>query len=163
MTWIVTARIFGEKPNLVGASTGAVAGLVAITPASGFVGPMPAIIIGFGAGVFCYLAIHLINKMNIDDAMAVFGVHGVGGTWGALATGLFLGIGYSALGDGTSRIMQIAYQLVGILAAWGWSLIMTTLILLILKYIPGIGLRESTQSEEVGADLTSQGQEAYLS
>ena len=59
--------------------------------------------------------------------------------------------------------MQIVYQLVGILAAWGWSLIMTTLILLILKYIPGIGLRESTQSEEVGADLTSQGQEAYLS
>ena len=163
MTWIVTARIFGEKPNLVGASTGAVAGLVAITPASGFVGPMPAIIIGFGAGVFCYLAIHLINKMNIDDAMAVFGVHGVGGTWGALATGLFLGIGYSALGDGTSRIMQIGYQLVGILAAWGWSFVITTLILLILKYIPGIGLRESTQSEEVGADLTSQGQEAYLS
>ena len=93
VTWITIARIFGEKPNLVGASSGAVAGLVAITPASGFVGPMPAIIIGFGAGVFCYLAIHLINKLNIDDAMAVFGVHGVGGTWGAIATGLFIGIG----------------------------------------------------------------------
>ena len=162
VTWITIARIFGEKPNLVGASSGAVAGLVAITPASGFVGPMPAIIIGFGAGVFCYLAIHLINKLNIDDAMAVFGVHGVGGTWGAIATGLFVGIGYAALDDGTSRILQVWYQIVGVLAAWGWSLVGTTLILFVLKYLPGIGLRESTQLEEVGADLSSQGQQAYL-
>ena len=162
VTWITIARIFGEIPNLVGASSGAVAGLVAITPASGFVGPMPAIIIGFGAGVFCYLAIHLINKLNIDDAMAVFGVHGVGGTWGAIATGLFVGIGYAALDDGTSRILQVWYQIVGVLAAWGWSLVGTTLILFVLKYLPGIGLRESTQLEEVGADLSSQGQQAYL-
>ena len=162
VTWIVTARIFGEKPNLVGASSGAVAGLVAITPASGFVGPMPAIIIGFGAGVFCYLAINLINKLNIDDAMAVFGVHGVGGTWGAIATGLFVGIGYAALDDGTSRILQVWYQIVGVLAAWGWSLVATTLILFFLKYLPGIGLREESKLEEVGADLSSQGQQAYL-
>ena len=162
VTWITIARIFGEKPNLVGASSGAVAGLVAITPASGFVGPMPAIIIGFGAGVFCYLAINLINKLNIDDAMAVFGVHGVGGTWGAIATGLFVGIGYAALDDGTSRILQVWYQIVGVLAAWGWSLVGTTLILFVLKYLPGIGLRESTELEEVGADLSSQGQQAYL-
>ena len=159
VTWITIARIFGEKPNLVGASSGAVAGLVAITPASGFVGPMPSIIIGFGAGVFCYLAIHLINKLNIDDAMAVFGVHGVGGTWGAIATGLFVGIGYAALDDGTSRILQVWYQIVGVLAAWGWSLVGTTLILFVLKYLPGIGLRESTKLEEVGADLSSQGQQ----
>ena len=94
--------------------------------------------------------------------MAVFGVHGIGGTWGAIATGLFIGIGYSALDEGTTRLLQVWYQVVGVLAAWGWSLVATTLILLILKYLPGIGLRETTELEEVGADLSSQGQQAYL-
>jgi Amt family ammonium transporter len=121
---------------------------------------MPALIIGAGAGVLCFGAIELLRKLKIDDALAVWGVHGVGGTWGALATGLFVGIGFGALADGVGRGEQILLQLVGIGATWGWSFVMTAVILVAIKYT--IGLRVSEEEEAIGLDATQHGEITYL-
>ena len=159
VSWVVMSWIFGKRPSIVGAASGAVAGLVAITPAAGFVGAMPAIIIGIGAGAICYGAIELLFKLEVDDALAVWGVHGMGGAWGALATGLFVGIGFGELAEGVSRGEQIVVQLVGIAATMAWSFIVTAIILLALKYT--IGLRVPAQQEEAGLDLSQHGEGAY--
>src|SRR5437588_6789000 len=89
LAWMVAEWLYRGKPTVLGAASGAVAGLVAITPASGFVGPLSSIVIGAGAGVFCYLAVIVKSRLGYDDSLDAFGVHGIGGTWGALATGLF--------------------------------------------------------------------------
>ena len=159
LAWVAMSWIFGRKPSVIGAASGAVAGLVAITPAAGFVGPMPALVIGLGAGAFCYLAVQLLVKMKVDDSLSVWGVHGVGGTWGALATGLFVGIGFGALAEGVSRGEQILYQLAAIGASWGWAFVMTAVILLAIKYT--IGLRVSEEAEEAGLDVSEHGESAY--
>ena len=93
LAWLTVEWGYRGKPTLLGAASGAVSGLVAITPAAGFVGPVSAIIIGLGGGVVCYLGVFLKNKMGYDDALDVLGIHGIGGTWGALATGLFASVG----------------------------------------------------------------------
>ena len=160
VTWVGMSWAFGKKPSVIGAASGAVAGLVAITPASGFVGPMPAVLIGIGAGVFCYAAIELLSKLKVDDSLAVWGVHGIGGTWGALATGLFVGVGFGALADGVSRIEQVGYQLVSIGATWGWSFVATSAILLAIKQT--IGLRVKEHEEETGLDVSLHGESAYV-
>ncbi len=157
--WVAMSWIFGKKPSVVGAASGAVAGLVAITPAAGFVGPMPSIVIGVLAGVFCYGAILLLVKLKVDDALSVWGVHGIGGTWGALATGLFVGIGFSGLADGVSRGEQILYQLIAIGATWAWSFGVTAVILVAIKFT--IGLRTSDDAEEAGLDISEHGEPAY--
>jgi Amt family ammonium transporter len=157
--WVTISWIFGNKPSVIGAASGAVAGLVAITPAAGFVGAMPAIIIGAGAGVICYSAIELLLRLKVDDALAVFGVHGMGGTWGALATGIFVGIGFGALGEGITRGEQILSQIIGIGVSWGWSFVVTAIILLVIKFT--IGLRVDEQDEEAGLDLSQHGEGAY--
>ena len=159
IAWVAMSWIFGARPSVVGAASGAVAGLVAITPAAGFVGSMPALIIGAGAGVICFGAIELLRKLKVDDALAVWGVHGVGGTWGALATGLFVGIGFGALADGVSRGEQVLLQLIGIGASWGWSFVMTAVILVAIKYT--IGLRVSEEEEALGLDATQHGEITY--
>jgi Amt family ammonium transporter len=160
IAWVAMSWIFGAKPSVVGAASGAVAGLVAITPAAGFVGAMPALIIGLGAGVICFGAIELLRKLKIDDALAVWGVHGMGGTWGALATGLFVGIGFGALADGVSRGEQVIYQLIAVGAAWGWSFVMTSIILLAIKYT--IGLRVTPADETLGLDASEHGESSYI-
>ena len=157
--WVAMSWIFGGKPSVVAAASGAVAGLVAITPAAGFVGIIPSIIIGFGSGVIGYGAIQLLLKLKIDDALAVWGVHGMGGTWGALATGIFVGIGYGALATDT-RIEQILIQLMGIGATWVWSFAVTAIILLAIKYT--IGLRVPETDEEAGLDQSQHGETAYI-
>ena len=162
LAWVAMSWILGKKPSVIGAASGAVAGLVAITPAAGFVGPMPAIIIGLGAGVFCYLAVQLLIKFKIDDSLSVWGVHGIGGTWGALATGLFVGIGFGSFAElaaESSRGMQIVNQLIGIGATWAWSFILTAAILLALKYT--MGLRVSDEEEEAGLDASEHAEPAY--
>ncbi len=161
VSWMAMSWLLDEKPSLIGAASGAVAGLVAITPAAGFVGAMPAIIIGLIAGVLCYLSIKIVSRLRVDDSLAVFGVHGIGGTWGAIATGLFVGVGFGALADGVSRVEQILYQLVSIGAAWGWSLVATSLILIVIKVT--IGLRLSVGDEEAGLDISQHGEIAYSS
>ncbi len=159
MSWLILAWLVDKKPSAIGAASGAVGGLVAITPAAGFVGPMPALIIGLGAGAFCYGTVKLLLKIKVDDALAVFGVHGVGGAWGALATGLFVGVGYAALGDGVSRGEQIVNQLVGIGASFGWSFVVTGAILLVIDKT--IGLSADGQAEGIGLDLTEHGESAF--
>ena len=157
LSWVAMSWVFRKKPSVIGAASGAVAGLVAITPAAGFVGVMPALVIGLGAGAICYGAIELLLKFKVDDALAVFGVHGMGGTWGALATGLFVGIGFGALEVGRGE--QVLYQIIGIVAVVGWSFAVTSIILLALKYT--IGLRASEDEEESGLDLSQHGEGAY--
>ena len=159
LAWVAMSWIFGHKPSIVGAVSGAVAGLAAITPASGFVGPMPAIVIGSVAGALCYGAVKLLEKFKVDDSLAVWGVHGIGSTWGVLATGIFVGIGFGALAEGVSRGEQVLYQLAGIGATWGWSFAVTAIILLALKYT--IGLRVREEDERIGLDISQHGEEAY--
>jgi Amt family ammonium transporter len=164
VAWVAMSWIFGKKPSVIGAASGAVAGLVAITPASGFVGPLPAIIIGLGAGVLCYGAIQLLVKLNVDDSLSVWGVHGVGGTWGALATGLFVGVGFLSfdeLSGASTRLEQVWFQLLAIGVTWAWTFAMTAVILLVIKYIPGVGLRVSEAEEEAGLDASQHAESAY--
>ena len=157
-SWSIISWFVTRRPSASGAAAGAVAGLVAITPAAGFVGVMPAIIIGAGAGGACFIAVELIHKFRIDDSLDVFGIHGIGGMWGALATGIFVGIGFGAdyLLSDVSRIEQILYQIIGIAAAFAWSFVVSAIILLALKYT--IGLRVSDDEEEIGVDLTQHGE-----
>ena len=155
-SWSIISWFITKRPSASGAAAGAVAGLVAITPAAGFVGVMPAIIIGAGAGGACFIAVELMHKFRIDDSLDVFGIHGIGGMWGALATGIFVGIGFGALEADVTRIEQILYQIIGIGAAFAWSFVASAIILLALKYT--IGLRVTGQEEEIGVDLTQHGE-----
>ncbi len=159
VSWVAMSWVFGKRPSIIGAASGAVAGLVAITPAAGFVGAMPAVVIGIGAGIICYGAIELLLKLRVDDALAVWGVHGMGGAWGALATGLFVGIGFSALPDGVGRGEQVLIQLIGIAATAAWSFAVTAIILLALKFT--IGLRVPANEEELGLDVSQHNEGAY--
>ena len=159
--WVGMSWIFG-KPSIIGAASGAVAGLVAITPAAGFVGAMPAILIGLVAGILCFSAPKLLGKLKVDDSLAVWGVHGVGGTWGALATGLFVGVGYLSFGDlsgAGSRMEQVGIQLVGIGVTWAWAFGVTAVILFAIKAT--IGLRVSDAEEETGLDVSQHDEPAY--
>jgi Amt family ammonium transporter len=164
LTWVALHWLrTGRTTSVVGAATGAIVGLAAITPAAGFVGPMPAILIGLVAGVLCYSAVLLKNKMKLDDSLDVWAVHGVGGTWGILAAGIFVGIGFLGISDhvleGVGRGEQILRQLGAIGAGWGWTFVTTLLILYALKYT--IGLRVSEQEEHAGLDISQHGEEAY--
>lgn len=162
LAWVVIEWINSGKPTVLGAATGAVAGLVAITPAAGFVSPMSAILIGVGAGVLCYLAIHLKSKFGYDDSLDVVGVHGVGGTWGALATGLFAS---TAVNPGGSNGLlygnpgQLKIQFIAVVATWVFTFLGTLIILLILKSI--MGLRMSEEDERMGLDIGEHGEVAY--
>jgi Amt family ammonium transporter len=152
------------KPSAIGACAGAVAGLVAITPASGFVEPMAAIAIGVGAGALCYLAVQLRTRTKLDDSLDVVAVHGVGGTWGAVATGIFAvgavsGIeGYAGAVDGNAS--QILDQLAAIGVVWVYSFVATAVILKVLDLV--MGLRVNEDEENVGLDVSQHGERAYV-
>ena len=166
LTWGIISHIQSGRMSAIGVATGAVAGLVAITPASGYVGVMGAIAIGFGAGVFCYGAVLLRTKLKFDDALEVVAVHGVGGLWGALATGIFaLAVINDAGADGliAGNAEQMLKQLAAIGATFGYSLVATAIILKVLDVIPGLGLRVSETEEDQGLDLTSHGERGYVS
>ena len=166
LTWGIISHIQSGRMSAIGVATGAVAGLVAITPASGYVGVMGAIAIGFGAGVFCYGAVLLRTKLKFDDALEVVAVHGVGGLWGALATGIFaLAVINDAGADGliAGNAEQMLKQLAAIGATLGYSLVATAIILKVLDVIPGLGLRASENDEDQGLDLTSHGERGYVS
>ena len=160
-TWVALDWIINRRPSVVGAATGAVAGLATITPGSGFVGPMPAVIIGLGAGALCYAAVWVKTKVRLDDSLDVFAIHGVGGMWGMLALGLFIGVGFMSIGELTdlTRGAQILRQLMAIGASFGWAFVSTLAILFVLKYT--MGLRVDEQQEEQGLDMSQHGEEAY--
>ncbi|MCH8974824.1 MAG: ammonium transporter [Chloroflexi bacterium] len=165
LTWGVLSLIQNKgRMSAVGVATGAVAGLVAITPASGYVGVMGALAIGFGAGVFCYVALLLMARTKLDDALAVFAVHGIGGIWGALATGIFA---VAAIG-GTKGLIegnagQMLTQLIAVVATMGYSFVATLIILKVLDVIPGLGLRTAERDEDLGLDLAAHGERAFVS
>ena len=162
VVWVGLDWIVQRRPSVVGAATGAVAGLATITPASGFVGPMPAVLIGLGAGLLCYTAIWVKTRVRLDDSLDVWAIHGVGGMWGMLAVGLFIGVGFMSLGELTdlNRGEQIVRQLIAIVSSFGWAFVMTLVILFILKYT--IGLRVDERQEEEGLDISQHGEEAYV-
>ena len=162
LSWMIAEWIQRDNPTVLGAASGAVAGLVAITPASGFVGPMSAILIGFVAGVLCYLAINLKTKLRYDDSLDVVGVHGVGGTWGALATGLFASKAINPAGnDGLffGNPSLLAIQALTVLVAWIYSFVVTLVLLKILDRT--MGLRVSEEHEINGLDLSQHGEAGY--
>jgi len=162
LSWMFAEWIAKGKPTVLGAASGAVAGLVAITPASGFVAPLPSIIIGVGAGVFCYMACNLKTKLGYDDSLDVVGVHGVGGTWGALATGLFASKAINEAGaDGLfyGNPGQMKAQIIAVVATWVLAFVGTTIILKVLDVT--MGLRVSEEDEIQGLDLSQHSESAY--
>ena len=160
--WMFTEWSSRGKPTVLGAASGAVAGLVAITPAAGFVTPMAAIVIGAVAGFICYTACNLKSKLGYDDSLDVVGVHGVGGTWGALATGLFATkLVNDAGGDGLlyGNPKQLGVQIVAVLVTWVLGFVMTTVILKVLDAT--MGLRVTAEDEMAGLDLSQHSETAY--
>ena len=147
---------------MLGAASGAVAGLVAITPASGFVGPMAAILIGLGAGVICYAAVRTKPKFGYDDALDVVGVHGVGGTWGALATGLFASVAVNAGGANGlffGNPKQLLIQAIAVAASISFAFIGSLILLKVADTI--VGLRVDDEAERQGLDLSEHDENAY--
>ena len=162
VAWVALSWVVGGKPSVVGAAAGAVAGLVAITPASGAVNIWGALAIGLGAGTLCYLAVRLRTRMGVDDSLDVVGVHGVGGAWGAVATGLFA---VSSVTGGAEGLLagdsaQFVDQLIGVGATMGYSFVMTFAILKVLDLV--LGLRVSEEDEVIGLDASQHGERAYL-
>jgi Amt family ammonium transporter len=161
LTWMVVEKIKTGKPGLVGIVTGMVAGLASITPASGNVGPMGAMIIGLAAGIVCYFACDFIkSRLGIDDSLDVFAVHGVGGIMGTLLVA-FLGteaFGGMGINKGSS-LAQFGTQALGLLVTIVWSGVATALIILLCKKT--IGFRVSTEDEETGLDIAEHGEQSY--
>ncbi|OLC60993.1 MAG: ammonia channel protein [Candidatus Rokubacteria bacterium 13_1_20CM_4_68_9] len=161
--WMFTEWMTRGKPTVLGAASGAVAGLVAITPASGFVGPVSALMIGALAGVFCYSACNFKSKLGYDDSLDVVGVHGVGGTWGAIATGLWASKAVNP--DGADGLFfgnpgQLWTQIVAILASYALAAVMTAVILKVVDAI--VGLRVPEEDEVAGLDLSQHSETAYV-
>jgi ammonium transporter, Amt family len=161
LTWVGASYLHKGKVSVVGAACGAVAGLVAITPASGFVTPGGAILIGLVAGGLCYSATLLRERIKVDDALDVFAVHGVGGTFGAVATGVLatsaIQANYKGLIDGNAG--QVLTQVVAIGATIAYAVIATFVIVKLVDVI--LGIRISARDEELGIDLATHGEAAY--
>jgi Amt family ammonium transporter len=160
ITWVLASYVHKRKVSVVGAACGAVAGLVAITPASGFVTAGGALLIGLAVGALCYSATLLRERLKVDDALDVFAVHGVGGTFGAIATGVFATTAINAfpgLIDGKAD--QVVTQIVAVAATIAYAVIATFVIVKLVDFI--LGLRVPQAQEELGLDLSVHGEAAY--
>jgi Amt family ammonium transporter len=162
LSWAFVEWFYKGKPTTLGVASGAVAGLVAITPASGFVGPMSALSIGLGAGMICYLGVIAKNRFTYDDSLDVVGVHGVGGTWGSLATGLFASkvindAGGNGLFFGNPKLFGI--QVLTVAVTWVYAFAVTFILLKLLDWT--LGLRVSAEEEETGLDLSQHSETGY--
>ncbi len=162
LAWVFAEWKVQGKPTVLGAASGALAGLVAITPGAGFVSPISAMIMGGVAGVFCYAAVVAKGKFGYDDSLDVVGIHGVGGLWGALATGLFAST--AANPDGANGLFfgnpgQFVTQAIGAGAAIAYSVVLTFIILKMIDL--SVGLRVDTDDETQGLDVTSHGEVGY--
>lgn len=165
--WLVAEWMRDGKPSMLGGITGAVAGLVCITPGAGFVSPMAALIIGFLGGLVCYFAVAVVKaKLNYDDSLDAFGVHGVGGTLGAILTGVFAtkaindGFDGSPMGLLEGNMSQFVNNFLGALLTWVLAAAATYIILKIVDATMGLRVDEADELE--GLDLTQHGEEAYL-
>lgn len=163
LAWMGAEWLHRGRPTVLGAASGAVAGLVAITPASGFVTVLSSILVGVGAGIFCYIATSIIkNKLGYDDSLDAFGVHGIGGTWGAIATGLLATKLVNPLGnDGFfyGNPKQLMIQIIAVAASWAFSFIGTMIILKVVDSI--VGLRVTSEEEQIGLDLSQHNERGY--
>jgi len=160
-TWMMLSW-FHRRPSLLGTATGAVAGLVAITPAAGFVSPLAGIPIGIVAAVICYYCMLFRMRRGIDESLDVWAVHGMGGTWGALATGIFASVAVNSAGaDGLllGNATQLAKQLTGVAAVWAFAFGGTWILGKLVDAT--IGLRVSRAEETVGLDISQHGERAY--
>jgi Amt family ammonium transporter len=161
ITWVLASYLHKGKVSVIGAACGAVAGLVAITPASGFVGVGGALVIGLVVGGLCYSATLLRSRLKIDDALDVFAVHGVGGMFGAVATGVFasstIQAAYPGLLEG--NVAQLANQLIAVGATIAYAVVSTFVIVKVVDLI--LGIRVSARDEEIGIDLATHGEVAY--
>ncbi len=161
ITWVLASYLHKRKVSVVGAAAGAVAGLVAITPASGFVTAGGALVIGLVAGGLCYSATLLRERVHIDDALDVFAVHGVGGMFGAVATGVFATTAINAAGSGLidGNPGQVLVQLVAVGATITYAVGATFLIVKLVDFL--LGMRVGAREEEMGLDLSVHGEVAY--
>jgi ammonium transporter, Amt family len=162
LTWMTASWIRHERPSVLGATAGAVAGLVGITPAAGFVTPMAALLIGFASGLACFLVVEFIVRNRVDDALDVFGVHGVGGILGALLTGVFATKTVNPAGaDGLlyGNPSQIAIQAIAVLVVAAYAAAVTWGLLKLIDLV--WGLRVSPDEERRGLDTTQHGEPAY--
>ncbi len=161
LTWVTVSWMRQQRPSVIGAAAGAVAGLVAITPAAGFVDVKAAIIIGAGAGSFCYLAAQLKHKLRVDDALDVWAVHGVGGWWGAIATGLFASSAVNSAASGLffGNSAQLGIQLLAVAVTSLYAGGVTWVILKLVDKL--VGLRVDATEEVRGLDHSLHGEPAY--
>ncbi len=157
LSWMVAEWIHSGKPSALGFGSGVVAGLVVITPAAGFVQPGAAIIMGLAAGVVCYLGVLMKAKLKYDDSLDAFGVHGIGGTFGAILTGVFATVGAKGLLAGD--VKQFVTQLIAVGAAGAYAVIVTLILAFILDKT--IGLRVEKEDEIMGLDQTQHSESAY--
>ncbi len=166
LSWAGMEWVFRGKPTLLGACSGAVAGLVCITPASGYVTAMPSLVMGAAAGIACYLACTwLKRRFGYDDSLDAFGVHGIGGTLGAVLTGVFATRAVQNANDGEPIGLieggnLLGGQIAGVVATWILAIVVTFILLKVLDAV--MGLRVTTQQEIQGLDLTQHGEEGYI-
>jgi Amt family ammonium transporter len=165
LTWAAMEWVFRGKPTILGACSGLVAGLVCITPASGFVTPMWAIVMGIAVGVVCYVACTAVKaKFGYDDSLDAFGVHGVGGTLGAILTGIFATRATGAFTDAKLGLLEggsrLPAQIIATAVTWGLAIVVTFLILKVLDAT--MGLRVAPTDEVQGLDLSQHGEEGYI-
>lgn len=163
ISWVVCEWLHHGKPTIFGAASGCVAGLVAITPAAGFVAPMPSIIIGLLGGAICYLAVAVLkNKAGYDDSLDAFGVHGIGGTWGAIATGIWCSTAINDAGaDGLyyGDSSTLIAQLISIVVAYALAIIGTTILYKVVSLFTTV--RADEKEEVEGMDVGEHGESAY--
>jgi ammonium transporter, Amt family len=158
LTWAFIEWAHRGKPTMLGAMSGAVAGLGSITPAAGFVSPGAAIIIGFAGGVLCYIAVTMIKpRLGYDDTLDVFGIHGIAGTWGTLATGIFATVGATGLLSGNPG--QFVKQLIGAIVTIAFSAVGTLILLKVVDVL--VGIRVSAEQEIEGLDLSQHEESGY--
>jgi len=162
LIWVLIEWLHRGKPTMFGAATGSIAGLATITPASGFVSPMSALIIGLAAGAICYMSLNMKSKLGYDDSLDAFGVHGVGGIIGTLATGLFAQSminpsGGNGLFFGSHQLL--IHEITAILVTAVYSFAVTVVLLKIIEKI--IGLRVNEESEVNGLDISQHGESGY--
>jgi len=162
LSWIATEAVLGRKPSMLGAASGAIAGLVVITPAAGTVAPMGALVLGLLAGPVCFWGVTTLKRwLGIDDAFDAFGVHGVGGILGALLTGVFSAPALGGSGAaGYAMLPQLWVQLEGVLITLGWSGLVSFLAYKLVDRL--IGLRVGEEEERIGLDISSHGESAYV-
>ena len=157
LSWMLVEWLKTGKPSALGAASGVVAGLVVITPAAGFVTPAAALIMGLLAGVVCYSGVMLKHKLGYDDSLDAFGVHGIGGAFGAIATGVFASVGATGLLSGNAH--QLLVQVIGVAAAGAYAVVVSCILLVILKAT--MGLRVERDEEVMGLDQAAHSETGY--